>query len=63
MPQEVGEVSLKLETSIGNTKIRICDDAVRSPEEQAEILKRLGKLLGGEAYYAGPRASAEVVSG
>lgn len=56
-------MSLKLETSIGNTKIRICDDAVRSPEEQAEILKRLGKLLGGEAYYAGPRASVEVVSG
>jgi len=43
-------LSPKLELQKGNTKIRICADCVVSPEEQKQILKQLGKLLGGEVF-------------
>lgn len=33
------------EKKIGNTKIRIHDDSVKSPEEVKEILNRLGEIV------------------
>jgi hypothetical protein len=51
LPREVGVVALETEMTVGNTKIRIYDDCVKNPEEAAESMKRLGKLLGGEVYF------------
>lgn len=44
-------MALETEMTVGNTKIRIYDDCVKNPEEAAESMKRLGKLLGGEVYF------------